>query len=224
MTTYGNDYLALINIVLARMREASVATVSETTYSTFISKLLNQVKTEIEQAFYWNALRDTYAVNTVVDTTSYTFTGAGPEAIVLDGWDTTSQNMLKRGTNAQFNTWFFGVVAASIQTGPPRYFIPAGISADYDLKIDVWPKPDAVYALSFNVYKTQPDLSASTDVTLIPQSVLIEETVARAMVERGDEMAPKPQPGETFIMRDLLAIAISREAGHDSSEQDWVAS
>ena len=221
MTTFGNDYLALINIVLARMREASVATVSETTYSTFISKLLNQVKTEIEQAFYWNALRDTYAVNTVVDTTSYTFTGAGPEAIVLDGWDTTSQNMLKRGTNAQFNTWFFGVAAASIQTGPPRYFIPAGISADYDLKIDVWPKPDAVYALSFNVYKTQPDLSASTDVALIPQSVLIEETVARAMVERGDEMAPKPQPGETFIMRDLLAIAISREAGHDSSEQDW---
>ena len=224
MTTFGNDYLALINIVLARMREASVATVSETTYSTFISKLLNQVKTEIEQAFYWNALRDTYAVNTVADTTSYVFTGAGPEAVVLDGWDTTSQNMLKRGTNAQFNAWFFGVVAASIQTGPPRYFIPAGISADYDLKIDVWPKPDAVYALSFNVYKTQPDLSASTDVALIPQSVLIEETVARAMVERGDEMAPKPQPGETFIMRDLLVIAISREAGHDSSEQDWVAS
>jgi len=80
-----------------------------------------------------------------------------------------------------------------------------------------------VYALAFNVYKTQPDLSAGTDVTLVPQSVLVEEVIARAMVERGDEMAPKPQPGETFIMRDLLAIAISREAGHDDDEMDWVS-
>jgi len=223
MTTYGQTYLQLVNIVLARMREASVATVAENTYSTFLSKLVNQVKSEMEQAFYWNALRDTYSVNTVTDTTSYTFTGAGPEAIVLNGWDTTSPSMLRRGTNAQFNAWFFGVPAASIQSGPPRYFIPAGVSADYDLKIDVWPKPDGVYALAFNVYKTQPDLSAGTDVTLVPQSVLVEEVIARAMVERGDEMAPKPQPGETFIMRDLLAIAISREAGHDDDEMDWVS-
>jgi hypothetical protein len=66
-------------------------------------------------------------------------------------------------------------------------------------------------------------LSAGADVTLVPQSVLIEEVVARAMVERGDEAAPKPQQGETFIMRDLLASAISREAGHDPYELDWCA-
>jgi hypothetical protein len=221
MTTYGETYLELVNIVLARMREGSVATVSETTYSTFISKLVNQVKTEIEQAYQWNALRDTFAVATETGTTSYSFTDAGPEAVVIDGWDTTSQHRLKRGTNKQFNTWFFGT--SSVQTGPPRYFIPAGVSAAYDLKVDVWPEPDGVYDLSFNVYKTQPDLSAGADVTLVPQSVLIEEVVARAMVERGDEAAPKPQQGETFILRDLLASAIAREAGHDPYELDWCA-
>lgn len=42
------------------------------------------------------------------------------------------------------------------------------------------------------------------------------------MIERGDEMAPKPQPGETFIMRDLLSAAVAREAGHDDYENDWV--
>src|SRR3989304_734160 len=113
------------------------------TYSTFISKLVNQVKTEIEQAFYWHALRDTFSVDTVVDTTSYTFTGAGPEAAVISAWDTTSGRQIKRGTNAQFDVLFFGVPTASIQSGAPEYYVPAGISAGYDLKIDVWPKPNA---------------------------------------------------------------------------------
>jgi hypothetical protein len=221
MTTYGQTYLQLVNTVLARMREASVATVSETTYSTFISKLVNQVKGEIEQAYYWNALRDTYAVNTVAATTSYTFTGAGPEAAIINGWDTTSAAKLTRGTNAQFDAWFFGVSAGQVQSGPPRHFLPAGVSDDYDLKVDVYPKPNAVYALMFNVYKPQADLSAGADVALVPQSVLIEETVARAMVERGDEMAPKPQPGETFILRDILSAAVAREAGHDDDELVW---
>lgn len=223
MATSGQTYLQIVNIVLARMRESSVSTVSETLYSTFISKLVNQVKSEMEQAYYWNVLRDTYAVATVADTTSYTFTGAGPEAIVLNGWDLTSPRQLRRGTNAEFDAWYFGVAAADIQTGAPTHYIPAGVSADYDLKVDVYPKPDAVYNLSFNIYKPQADLSAGGDVALVPQSVLIEETIARAMVERGDEMAPKPRPGETFIHTHLLATAISREAGHDDTENDWVA-
>lgn len=223
MTTYGQSYLQLVNTILARLREASVSTVTETTYSTFISKLVNQVKHEIEQAYYWNALRDTYSVNTVDGTTSYTFTGAGPDATVLDGWNTTTPIKLKRGTNAQFNSWYFGVASANIQTGPTTHFIPAGVSADYDLKIDVWPKPDStVYALYFNIYKPQADLSDAADVALVPQNLLIEEVIARAMVERGDDMAPKPAQGETFILKDLLSATIAREAGHDDYENDWV--
>jgi hypothetical protein len=128
---------------------------------------------------------------------------------------------LQRGSNAQFNAWFFGVTSAQIQSGPPRYFIPAGVSADYDLRVDVWPKPDAVYTLAFNVYVPQPDLSGGSDVSRVPQNVLIEEVIARAMVERGDDMAPKPQQGETFIMRDLLAAEVARESGHDDTENDW---
>lgn len=222
MATYGKTYLQIVNLILKRMREATVATVTETTYSTFLADLVNQVKAEIEQAFPWNAMRDTYAINTVVGTTSYAFTGAGPEAVVISGWDTTSQRQIRRGTNAEFDAHFFGVSSANIQSGPPEKFIPAGISADYDLKIDLWPKPDAIYALQFNVYKLQDDLSDGGDVPLVPQNVLIEELIARAMVERGDETAPRPQPGETFILKDLLASAISREAGHDDDEQNWV--
>jgi hypothetical protein len=45
--------------------------------------------------------------------------------------------------------------------------------------------------------------------------------LARLLNERGDEAAPKAQPGETFIMRDLLAAAVAREAGHDDHDLDW---
>lgn len=220
MSTYGLTYLEIVNRVLSRLREATVATVSETIYSTFIGTLVNQVKSEMEQAYYWNALRDTYAVNTVVGTTSYAFTGAGPEAVVLEGWNTTAPGQMKRGTNADFNSYFFGTT--SVQTGMVEQFLPAGVSADYDLKVDVWPSPDSIQALKFNIYKPQADLSDGGDIPLVPQSVLIEETIARALNERGDESAAKPQPGQTFIMVELLSSAISREAGQDDTEMDWV--
>lgn len=222
MASFGLTWLQIVNRVLARLREGSVATVSETTYSTFVGALVNQVKSEIEQAYYWNALRDTYEILTVDGTTSYSFTGAGSEAVVLEGWNTTQQGQLKRGTNAEFNAWYFGTT--DVQTGPTTHFIPAGVSADYDLKIDVYPEPDSeVQTLKFNIYKPQADLSADGDIALVPQSVLIEETIARAMNERGDDAAPKPQPGETFILKDLLASAVAREAGQDDDEMDWVA-
>lgn len=222
MGAQGLTWLEIVNRVLARLREASVSTVSETTYSTMLGALVNQVKSEIEDAYYWNALRDTYSISTSNGVTSYEFDGAGPDAVVLEGWNTTIPGQLTRGTNAQFNEWFFGTT--DVQTGPTTYFIPAGLSADYDLKIDIWPEPDATtQALIFNVYKPQADLSADGDVPLVPQSVLIEETIARALNERGDESAPKPQqPGDTFINRELLQSHISREAGQDPEEMDWV--
>lgn len=216
-------YLQVVNRVLARLRENAVATYTETTYSTLIGALVNQVKSEIEDAYYWNALRDTYTITTTVSTTSYAFTGAGAKAVVLEGWNTTWQTPLERGTNAQFNEWYYGTT--SIQTGPVTNFIPAGLSALYDLKVDVWPAPEATaQTLKFSIYAPQADLSSDADVPLVPQTVLIEETIARALNERGDDSAPKPQqPGDTFLLRELLQSYVAREAGHDDEEMDWIA-
>lgn len=215
-------YLQLVNAILPRMREATVSSVSDTTYSALVGQMVNQVKSEIEGAYYWNALRDTYAVSTVASTTSYAFTGAGPRAAVVgNGWDTTSPGRIWRRTNKEFDEWYFGSTSGNIPSGPPTAFVPAGVSADYDLKIDIYPIPDAVYVMKFNVYVPQDDLSNDADVTRVPQEVLIEEVVARLMVERGDDSAPKPMPGETFILKDLLQTAVSRESGQDDGEMTW---
>ncbi len=215
-------WLQLTNECLKRMREGTVSAVSETTYSTLVGALVNQVKREIERAYYWNALRDTYSITTSDGVSSYGFTGAGPNAVVIDGWNTSTPGGITRGTNADFNAYFFGVTTA--QTGSSvEQFIPTGVTADYDLKIDVWPVPEATaQTLKFNLYVPQADLSADADVPLVPQDVLIEETIARLKVERGDDDAPKPLPGETFILKDLLAAAVAREGGHDDDETTWV--
>lgn len=214
------NYLAIVNEVLKRMREASVATISETTYSTFVGALVNQVKREIERAYYWNALRDTYSITTSNGVSSYGFTGSGPLAVVVDAWNTSAPGPITKGTSYDFNNKFFNTDA--VQTGTVTEYVPTGVTADYDLKVDVWPVPETTaQTLVFNIYAPQADLSASADVPLIPQDVLIEETIARAMVERGDDSAPRPQPGETFILKDLLAQAVAAEAGDDDDEMTW---
>ncbi len=220
MSASGLTWLQIINRVLARLREDAVAANDSTTYSAFIGSLVNQVKAEIEDAYRWNAMRDTYAVTCVAGTATYALTGSGMNTSIINGWNTTYPRELIRGTNAQFDRNFFGV--SSVQTGVVTHYIPAGYDANYDTKIDLFPVPSGTDALKFNTYTPQADLSADATVPLCPQSVLIEETIARAMLERGDEGAPQPAPGETFIRRDLLDSAIARESAHDDTEQDWI--
>lgn len=219
MAASGLSFLQITNRVLERLREGTVSNYNDTVYSTFIASLVNQVKSEIEGAYYWNALRDTFSVTAVPGTTNYVLTNSGANAVILDGWNTTTPGPLTRGTNAEFNQKFFGVT--TVDQGPVQKYIPAGVDANFDLRLDIWPNPSSTNILKFNVYVPQADMAANATVARVPQEVLIEETIARARVERGDEDAPRPQPGETFILKDLLQSAISREAGHDDDELDW---
>lgn len=226
MAASGKTFLQLINAVLPRLREATVSAWNETTYSTFIGGLINAVKTEIEAAYYWQALRTIISVTTSSSDTAgqnYTLTGSGSESAIVDAWNTTVNQRLARATNLQYNEWLYGNSTA--QTGQAALFLPGGLDSgsSYDRQVNIIPAPAAAETLKFEVYIPQADLSADATVPLVPQSLLIEEVVARALVERGDETAPKPQPGETFILKDLLAAAVSRESARDEEEMDWDA-
>jgi hypothetical protein len=204
VATHGLTFLEIINRVLSRLRKSTVAAHNSTDYSTMVGAMINAVKAEIEDAFQWNALRDTYDLNTVAGTTSYSLTGAG-DSTILSVWNSTSYHELTRGTNREFDRNFFG--SGTVPSGAPTKYLPAGLDASYELKL--------------NIYTQQDDLAANDTVPLVPQPLLIEETIARLLVERGDEGAPRPMPGETFILRDMLAQTIAREVSHDPTEMDW---
>ena len=83
-------YLELINDVLVRLRETTVSTTTETSYSTLIGKFVNDAKRQIEDAFSWNALGQTITVTTAASTPAYSLTGAGQKFQVMDVINTTS--------------------------------------------------------------------------------------------------------------------------------------
>lgn len=225
MAASGQTLLQIVNAVLVRLRESTVVAYNTTEYSTQITGVVNAVKTEIEEAYRWEAMRDTYSVSAVSPTTGYALTGSGMNAEIIDGWNTTTGQKLTKQTKKVFDTYFFGVpTGQSLQTGNVGEFVPAGLDANYDQKIDVYPVPATTQALKFQVYRPQNDLAANGDIPLCPQNVLIEETIARLLVERGDDGAAQPDPatGGKFIRTDLLATAIARDQGSDPTETDWV--
>jgi len=212
-------WLQIVNVVLPRLREATVAAVTTTTYSTFISTLVNQVKAEIEAAYQWQALRDTYTVATANNTSSYTLTGSGRGAQITSVWDYTNKAPLTRASRALFDQKFFGETVA---TGAPTHFLPNGFDAAYDLKVQVWPVPVTgnLPSLRVNGYFPQDELATGTDVPLIPINPLIEGVYARALQERGDDGGEAGARQEQ-VYKDLLASYVAAEAGHDSTETDW---
>ena len=57
-------YLELVNDVLVRLRESTVSTVGETTYSSLIGKFVNDAKRQIEDSYSWNCLSTVVTVTT----------------------------------------------------------------------------------------------------------------------------------------------------------------
>jgi hypothetical protein len=220
MPAQNLTYLQIVNAVLARLRRASVATVTETTYSTMIGVMVNTIKSEIEDAAYWYALRNTYEITTVAGTMNYTFTDAGRGAVILSGYNYTTGQKMRSSTNREMDARFFGIGSGSVQTGSPTDYLLNGYDANYDAKIDVWPVPAAEETLKFNLYVPQDDLSDGSDVPRIPINVLIEGAFARAIGERGSDNGQTAELQDK-IYQNLLASAVARELATDDTEMDW---
>jgi hypothetical protein len=218
MPAYGKTKLQVVNEVLERLRESTVATTSSTTYATLVARVLNSVKTEIEQSWAWLNLRDTYNVTATPGVTSYALTGSGQYAQILDIWNGTTKRKLSRGTFASFNAKFFGV--DTLQTGDVTEYLPVGVDSNFDLQFDVWPNPTASNLLKVNIYAPQADPETDATVIVVPSQILIEGILAYMLAERGDDNGTAAQAQQAYY-RALLAGTVATEGGHDPSEQDW---
>lgn len=218
MPAYGYTKLQIINEVQERLREGTTATSSTNLYATLISKVLNSVKTEMEQSWSWLNLRETYNVTVNPGTTSYALTSSGQYGQILDAWNTTTSREVKRGSFATFNAKFFGVQA--LQTGDVTEYLPTGVDANYDIQIDTWPDVTSTNTLKVNVYSPQDDPITDATVVLVPSQILIEGILAYLLVERGDDNGTAGQAQQAYY-RALLAGAVATEGGHDPTEQDW---
>jgi hypothetical protein len=110
---------------------------------------------------------------------------------------------------------------ATVQKAAPAYYNFNGVNANGDTQVDVFPIPDGIYDLRFNVILPQADLSLATDVLQIPAPLVIEGTLARAISERGEDGGFMEQEQR---FRSMLADYIAIEAGHRSDETVWYPS
>ena len=177
-------YLELINDVLVRLREPTVSTPTETTYSTLIGKFVNDAKRQVEDAFAWNVLGQTLTVTTASGTASYSLTGAGQKFQVINVLNVTSNLTMKNiGTAAMNRKQSFPPIVNAI----PSEYAFDGVDGSYDTKVTVWPVPDGVYSLKFFLVIPQATLSSASTVISVPDVLVAQNAYARALVERGED-------------------------------------
>ena len=201
-------YLQLVNDVLVRLREETVSTVSETTYSSLIGKFVNDAKRAIEDAYEWNILGTTVVVSTVASTSSYALTGAGQKFRVADVINDTNNTGMKNIPFVNMNRYLnFGTVT----NGVPLYFAFDGVDASYDTKVSLFPIPDGVYSLRFSLVVPQATLSSDATVALVPSELIVQSAYARALVERGEDGGLSSS--EAYLLyKSMLSDYISMEA------------
>lgn len=211
-------YLELINDVLVRLREKEVTSVTADSYTKLIGKYVNDIKTQVEDAYNWNALTHTYTVNTVPGTYNYVLDGAGTKFKVMDVINDTGNWVLKYATTEQMNRWF---LVDDGQQGAPEYYNFNG-TQDGDVLVDLFPTPNTIQAVRFNFFIPQAKLSSASDVILVPGDVVALGAYAKAIVERGEDAGM--QSSEAWqLYRSALADAISIESGQFPNELNWYA-
>jgi hypothetical protein len=211
-------YLELVNDVLARLRETSVSTVTETTYSTLIGKFVNDAKRQIEDAFSWNVLGQTITVTTSASTASYSLTGAGQKFQVMDVINTTSNVGL---TNISFVDMNRKLNFTPLVNSIPTEFAFDGIDGSYDTKVNLFPIPDGVYTIKFALTVPQATLSSNSTVVLVADTLVAQNAYARALVERGEDGGLSSS--EAYLLyKAMLADYIALEGTRYPENQEFV--
>lgn len=210
-------YLELVNDVLVRLREDEVTAVTDNTYSKLIGKFINDGKRVVEDAYNWNALSQTLTVTTSEDLFNYVLTGSGQRFRVLDAINSERDWFLGNESSSRMNELFLNLGA---QKGPPDRFNFNGVDANGDTQVDLYPIPDGVYNIYFNMIVPQANLSSSSDVLKVPSEPVILYAYAKALHERGEDQGINN--AEAFqLYRQSLSDHIAAEANRYPDEITW---
>jgi hypothetical protein len=210
-------YLQLVNAVLRRLREREVSSVQATAYSKLIGDFINESKSQVEAAWDWSALRSTLTLNTTANVFNYELNGSQNSFKVLDVWNDSDDIEMQYKDASWFNREF---LTASPQLGTPLYYNFNGVSADGDTQVDLYPIPDAAYALRFNVTLRNQELSADTNNMVIPKRPVILLATAMAIEERGEDGGQQSMNAYA-ASQSALADEIAMDAARHPEDTIW---
>jgi hypothetical protein len=109
---------------------------------------------------------------------------------------------------------------AEVQDAAPIYYNFKGLDSNGDTSVEVWPRPDTVYNLRFNLYIPQPNLVNNADTVKVPDHLVQMLAYANAVAERGED------GGQSFSelyqkYRLSLADAIALESNRYDEQVTW---
>jgi hypothetical protein len=210
-------YLQLVNSVLRRLREDEVSSVSQNSYSKLIGEFVNDAKRTVEDSYDWTALRTTLTVSTDTTSFNYILTGSQNRMKVLDVINDTSDFFMQyRGSRWMDNAFLI----ETPPLGSPQFYSFNGVDVNGDNGVDVYPKPDGVYQLRFNVVLRTEDFTTDTERLGVPSSPVIQLATALGARERGETGGTSA--AELFALADnTLADAIAIDASQHPEENIW---
>ena len=213
------QYISLVNEVLTRLRESEVSSVNDNAYSKMIGKFVNDAKRNVEDAYNWNALYDTLTAVTTNDIFNYVLEGSGQRFRVIDVLNDTSNLELREATTRWMNQQF---LINTTQKGTPQYYNFNGTDVNGDTQVDLFPIPDGVYNVRFNIVLPQPILVNNADVLKVPHEPVIFLAYAKALAERGEDGGLASSEAYA-LYKTSLADAIALESGRYEEESAWRA-
>lgn len=212
-------YLEAVNDVLVRLREQEVTAVTDNAYSKLVGKFINDAKRQVEDAYNWNALTETLTVTTANQVFNYVLTDIGQRFRVLDVINQEKDWFLVNETTSRMNELFLN---ETFRYGPPQRYNFNGVDVNGDTQVDLYPVPDGVYNIYFNVIKPTDKLTLSADIIKVPSEPVVFLAYAKALVERGEDNGV--MSNEAYqLFKESLADHISAEANRYPDEITWVA-
>jgi len=222
-------YVDIINEVLRRLREDQItadwsgnlsSASSPSDYQKMIGDFVNDAKYEIEHYWDWQALRVTSAIATVDGVMSYSLVGADRDFKVLDVVDTTTGLPLTQMSSAELNKRAFPT--ADIARGQPTGYGFNGIDVNLDSVVDLWPLPNDVRQINFNIVKPQDRLELAATHCYVSEQVVILGAYVRALGERGEDGGTQVSVAAQEY-NNVLTRAVQLDAGKTQMETDWYA-
>ena len=208
-------YIEIINKVLIRLREDTVADVSES-YTKLIGEFVNEAKREVENSWNWVQLRSTVQITTEADSIRYTLSGSGNRSKILYVINDTD-NYEMRLANSRWMT--LQLTAATTQNASPIFYDVNGYT-DGDFNVDLYPIPDKAYNINFNMVIPQVDLEDVSDAVIVPFQPIILGAYAKAISERGEDSGIAYRDALVNAEKSL-SDAISNDASYVPSELIW---
>ena len=214
-------YLELVNKVLLRLREPEVTTVqgsgTSNQYARLIGEFVNEAKAQVENAADWAALRTTLTLVTSADVFSYELNATSSNFKVLNVINDTSNYVMQYKESAWFDNAY---LISTPQTGSPMFYNFNGVSVDGDTLVDLYPKPDGVYTVRFNVASRSAPLSLDADTVIIPTRPIILFATAMAIEERGED-GGQQSVNAYGAARSALADEIALDAARHPEDTIW---